>query len=69
MYLERTHTITKEAIQAVTSYFSIGEVPEQRRISKEMVFTLTISTSDKHSFSIKNIKDPAVKLEAMVIDY
>lgn len=30
MYLERTHTITKESIQALTGSFSTGEVPELR---------------------------------------
>lgn len=69
MYLERTHTIKKEAIQAVTGYFSTGEVPELRKISKDTVFNLISSTSDGCSFSVNNIKDPAVKLVAMVIGY
>lgn len=58
MYLERTHTITKEAIQT--------EVPELRKISKDTVINSTSSTFDKRAFSINNIRD---KLVAMVIGY
>lgn len=47
MYLERTHTITKEAIQAVTNFYSTSEVPVSRHISKDTVYSLTRSTSDK----------------------
>lgn len=50
MYLERTHTITKEAIEAVTGFYSTGEVPKLRQISKETVNTLTGSTSDGRAF-------------------
>lgn len=69
MYLERTPTITKEAIQVVTGYFLTGEIPMLRRISKDIVFKLTDSTSDICAFPINNIRDPVVKLAAMVIGY
>lgn len=69
MYLERTHTITKEAIQAVIGFYATSEVPMLRRISKEIVYTLTGSTSNKGAFSINNIRDPTVKLASMVIGY
>lgn len=62
MYFERTHTITKEAIQVVTGFWSTGEVPKLRRISKETVTTLTSSTSDGRAFSVNNIKEPMIKL-------
>lgn len=69
MYLERTHTITKEAIHVVTGFWSTGEVPKLRRFCKETITTLTSSTSDGHAFPINRIKDPAVKLATMVIGY
>lgn len=69
MYLERTHMITKEAIRAITGYCSNGEIPVLRRISKDTGFKLTDSTSNKRTFSINTIRDPAVKLAAMVIGY
>lgn len=69
MYLERTHTITKEFIRVVKSYFSTGEIPMLRQISKDTIFKLTGSTSDKCAFSINNIRDLVVKLSAMVIGY
>lgn len=69
MYLERTHTITKEDIRAVTGYSSTAKIPVLRIISKDIVFKLTSSISDKRSFSINNIRDSAVKLATMVIGY
>lgn len=69
MYLESTHTITEEAIQVVTDFWSTGEVPKLRQISKEIVTTLTSPTSNGHAFFVNNIKDPMVKLATMVIGY
>lgn len=69
IYLERTHIITKEAIRVVMVYCSASEIPMLRRISKDTVFKLTGSISDKSAFSINNIRDPMVKLVAMVIGY
>lgn len=69
MYLERTHTITKEAIHVVTSFWSTGEVPKLRQISKETITTLTSSTSNGNAFFVNNIKDPMVKLATMAIGY
>lgn len=69
MYLNRSHTITKEVIHVITSFCQIGEVPKMRTISKEIVIALTRSTVDDRAISVNKIADPGVIFATMVIGY
>lgn len=69
MYLDRSHTITKEAIHEITSFCQTDEVPKLRTISKETLIALTKTTTNGHSISINNITDPGVRFATMVIGY
>lgn len=69
VYLDRSHTITKEAIHAMTSFWQIGEVPKLRTNSKETMIVLTQTTVDDRAISVNNIIDPTIIFITMVIGY
>lgn len=60
MCLDRPHNITKEAIHAVTSFYSIGELPLLRSVPKNDVEKLTRSRWDGRVVTINNINDPVM---------
>lgn len=69
MYLDRSHTITKDAIHAVTEFFQTDEVPKLRKILQNTVIELTKTTCDGCSMSVSSIEDEAIKYAKMVIGY
>lgn len=69
MYLGRSHTITMEAIHAITGFCQTDEVPKLRTISKETIIALIKTTSDDHSISVNNIVDQGDGFAKMVVGY
>lgn len=69
MYLDRSHTITKEAIHVVTGFWQIGEVPKLRKISQNTIIELTKTTCDSRAMSVNNIQDEVVRYATMIIGY
>lgn len=69
MYLDQTHSITKEAIHVMIGFCQTNKVSVLRKIPKEIVMQLTKSTWDVHAMLVNNIDDEAIKFVTMVIDY
>lgn len=69
MWLDQPHKITKEAIHAVTIFYSTGEVILLRSMPKDNVEKVTGSKWDGKAMPMSNINDPVVKYVLMVFGY
>lgn len=68
IWLDRSYKITKEDIQAITGFSSVGQHLD-KKVSNNFTRKITDTTSDKRSMKVSTITNIDIKFGSMIIGY